>query len=257
MLVGLIAVTALLFAMVGSLNTLSERPGLEAWKAWTWSLTSAGAALPCTLICMAAVRYVSPKEWGWPRSVALHAAAAVVYAFLHVAGFVILRNLAYATMGDSYGLAPLQDEFPYELRKDALTYGVNAALFWIAGEAQRRQRPVRTEGVFEIHDGRRLIRVGTADILAVSSAGNYVEFWLEDGRRPLMRTTLAAIEVDLEPFGFVRSHRSWLINRDRVLELRPDGSGDWTVDLGRVEASVSRRYPAALKRLKHRSAVEI
>jgi DNA-binding LytR/AlgR family response regulator len=65
-----------------------------------------------------------------------------------------------------------------------------------------------------------------------------------------MRATLAAIEVELGGFGFVRAHRSWLVNVARVTGLRPDGSGDWTVELGAIEAPVSRRYPQALERLK-------
>ena len=65
-----------------------------------------------------------------------------------------------------------------------------------------------------------------------------------------MRATLAAIEVELGAFGFVRAHRSWLVNAARVTGLRPDGSGDWTVELGDVVAPLSRRYPRALERLK-------
>ena len=84
----------------------------------------------------------------------------------------------------------------------------------------------------------------------MTSAGNYVEVLLADGRRPLMRATLAAVEVELERFGFVRVHRSWLVNTGRVTGLRPEGSGDWTVELGSVEAPVSRRFPDALARLK-------
>ena len=103
---------------------------------------------------------------------------------------------------------------------------------------------------FDIRDGARIIRTPLSEIVAVSSAGNYVEFWLADGRRPLMRATLAAVEVELERFGFVRAHRSWLVNSGRVTGLRPEGSGDWTVELGAVEAPLSRRYPQALERLR-------
>ena len=65
-----------------------------------------------------------------------------------------------------------------------------------------------------------------------------------------MRATLAAVEAELSRFGFVRVHRSWLVNTDRVTGLRPDGSGDWTVELGAVEAPLSRRFPAALEQLR-------
>nr|WP_246328907.1 LytTR family DNA-binding domain-containing protein [Brevundimonas lenta] len=142
------------------------------------------------------------------------------------------------------------NRFIYELRKDIISYCVYVGTFWlITWVRRRRDEPVRPVS-FDIRDGARIIRVPLSGILAVSSAGNYVEFWLSDGRRPLMRATLVAIEVELERFGFVRAHRSWLVNVDQVRGLRPDGSGDWTVELGAVEAPVSRRYPGALERLK-------
>ena len=242
-----------LFAIVGALTSLSDRPGLEPWKAWTWALTSGATALPCAFICMLAVRYASPAEWGWLRALGLHALAALTYTLLHVAGFVALRKIVYAAMGDVYGADPLLDEFPYELRKDLLTYATSVTLFWLAGEPQRRGRAVEPQATFDIRDGGRIIRVQVGDILAVSSAGNYVEFRLADGRRPLMRATLAAIEVELETSGFVRIHRSWLVNGQRVTGLVPDGSGDWTVQLGVAQAPLSRRFPEALARLRARS----
>lgn len=247
-LVLLVAVAIGLFAVVGALTTLSDRPGIEPWKVWTWALSSAATALPGTFLCMLAVRYASPAEWGWLRAIGLHAVAALTYALLHVGGFVVLRKIVYAAMGDSYG--PSLDEFPYELRKDLLTYLANVTLFWLAGAQQRRARAVEPRQTFDIRDGSRLIRVVVDDILAVSSAGNYVEFWLADRRRPLMRATLAAIEVELVAHGFVRAHRSWLLNGARVTGLEPDGSGDWTVALGEVRAPLSRRFPDALARLR-------
>ena len=104
--------------------------------------------------------------------------------------------------------------------------------------------------MFDIRDGARVIRTPVDQILAVTSAGNYVEFLLADGRRPLMRASLARMEAELAPHGLVRTHRSWLVNAARVTELRPETSGDYLVVLGGVEAPVSRRFPQALARLK-------
>ena len=71
-----------------------------------------------------------------------------------------------------------------------------------------------------------------ADILAESSAGNYVEFALTDGRKLLMRRPLSAVESELAGYGFVRTHRSWLVNEKAVTGLNPEGSGDCGVCLG-------------------------
>ena len=191
---------------------------------------------------------------GWKRRLrfgGVHLAGALVYSVLHVAGFVALRRLTYGLLdAGPYEFNGLAGRFIYEFRKDLLSYATFVAVFWLVGRLRRgHQSPLRPVS-FDIRDGGRIIRAPLEDIIAVSSAGNYVEFCLADGRRPLMRATLAAIEVELEGFGFVRAHRSWLVNARRVTGLRPEGSGDWTVELGPVEAPLSRRYPQALERLK-------
>jgi DNA-binding LytR/AlgR family response regulator len=103
---------------------------------------------------------------------------------------------------------------------------------------------------FDIRDGARLVRVPVSEILAVRSAGNYAEFLLADGRRPLMRSSLGALETGMAEHGFLRTHRSWLVNPSRVTGLRPEGSGDYAIELGAVEAPLSRRFPQALSTLR-------
>jgi DNA-binding LytR/AlgR family response regulator len=71
-----------------------------------------------------------------------------------------------------------------------LSYAGAAALFWDRAWLARRLKGTpavcrpRLE-VFEIRDGARTLRPSMSDILAVQSAGNYVEVLLADGRRPL------------------------------------------------------------------------
>jgi DNA-binding LytR/AlgR family response regulator len=100
-------------------------------------------------------------------------------------------------------------------------------------------------------DGASMVRAPVSEILAIKAAGNYVEFALEDGRRPPMRASMSQVETALGPHGFVRSHRSWLVNLGNVRALSATGSGDFRIDLGcGLLALASRRYPAALARLR-------
>ncbi len=197
------------------------------------------------------IRRRSPAWWG----VALACVAgATLYSVAHVAGFVAVRELAYRwVLGSDYRFGPLPWEFFYEAAKDGPAFGFAVALFWLF----LRWRPgpaaavsPATPQVFDIRDGQRLVRAEIGEILAVRSAGNYAEFLLADGRRPLMRSPLARLEARLAPLGFVRTHRSWLVNAGRVTGLRPAGSGDYAVELGPVQAPLSRRFPAALKTLR-------
>ena len=240
--------------VVNALTALSDNPEASGWEPWVWEISSAVSIFAAMLIPWLTTAAAPPDEVAaedWRpkvRFVLLHAVALLLFSALHVIGFVALRIAVYALMGD--GPYEFGDRFIYELRKDLISYATYVAAFWLIGYLRRRRdEPVRPVS-FDIRDGSRILRAPLSDIVAVSSAGNYVEFWLADGRRPLMRATLAAIEVELGGFGFVRAHRSWLVNAARVTALEPDGSGDWTVELGAVRAPVSRRFPDALARLK-------
>jgi hypothetical protein len=193
--------------------------------------------------------------WGLRRRlsllslVQLHAATAALYFVIHVGGFTALRAMLFPLLLHcSYNVAGGIHDAPYELSKDLPAYLVSILMFRLLLGWLIPAEPAAS--VFDIRDGARLVRAPLGEILAVRSAGNYVEFVLADGRRPLMRTPLAAIETELAGRGFVRTHRSWLVNGARVTGLRPEGSGDYAVEIGQVEAPLSRRFPGALAALR-------
>jgi DNA-binding LytR/AlgR family response regulator len=219
----------------------------------TWEYTSGLCGALLAPLAFLAVRLAPPRPRGWARFVLVHAAASLAYSVLHVAGMFGLRVLIYAARGEHYddGLA----SFPYEYRKDLVSYAVMAAAFWLAlrllQPSADQPAPGPPRATFDIRDGTRLIRVPVAEIVSIASAGNYVEIVLVDGRKPLMRATLSSLESRLEPHGLVRTHRSWLVNAARVAGLKAEGSGDFTVELeGGLTAPLSRRFPQALDRLR-------
>jgi hypothetical protein len=180
-----------------------------------------------------------------------HIPAAATFAFAHVAFFDVLRVLVYGLMGKHYAIGAFLPQLLYEARKDLLGYALFIGLFSLIDHLLRQPGETRVEGTsFDIRDGAKLTRVQLDEILAVSSAGNYVEFILADGRRLLMRSALRSVENALAPRGFVRTHRSWLVNGKKVTTLKPDGSGDYTVELGRQAVPLSRRFPDALAKLR-------
>ena len=76
-----------------------------------------------------------------------------------------------------------------------------------------------------LRDGSTRIRIEPADILWVSSAGNYVEYRLAGGVNHLVRGTLAAEEARLTRFNIVRVHRTRLVNLDA--RERTEGWPEW------------------------------
>jgi hypothetical protein len=244
---------ALIVAVINTLNVMStthDWPHLKLIEPVIWEGASWLSLVASFWIIWLAWR-LAPLQ-ARPRWLLLiHIPAALVFSLAHVSGFVGLRLLAYWALGGHYHVGNFWANYLYELRKDGFGYLMFLAGFALIEHLLRQQQPNQPQSpTFDIRDGARLTRVRLADILAVTSAGNYVEFLLQDGRRLLMRSPLSAVEGDLAGRGFVRTHRSWLVNEIAVTGLAPEGSGDYAVSLGSLTAPLSRRFPDALARLR-------
>jgi two-component system LytT family response regulator len=99
-------------------------------------------------------------------------------------------------------------------------------------------------------DGR-LYFVRIDDIDWIEAAGNYVK--LHAGREThLMRETMSGIEKLLDPSRFLRIHRSAIVNLDRVREMQPWFSGEYTVILrDGTQLRLSRVYRDRLETWMH------
>jgi two-component system LytT family response regulator len=101
--------------------------------------------------------------------------------------------------------------------------------------------PVKTNG--------RVMIVNVAEIDWVEADGDYVSVHV-GAKSWLLRETIAAAEARLALSGFVRIHRSTLVNINRVRELLPLTKGEFTIVLlNGTELKLSRNYRFALERL--------
>ena len=240
--------------LVNILTVQHDAPRLGLIRPAIWEVSSALVILALTAIPAAMAVWMVRTKPRWWAAAPAHIVAALIYSVIHVAAFVALRKIAHAVLlNEVYRFGPLPGEFLYEFRKDLLGYAAATIICWLAlmrGAQKSSDRAPTPPATFDIQDGARLIRVPVAEIVAVRSAGNYVEFILEDGRRPLTRSSLGAALESLARHGFVRTHKSWLVNTARVTGLNPEGSGDYAVELGDIEAPLSRRFPEALAALR-------
>jgi hypothetical protein len=251
-------VIALLLIAVDTVNVFTvqsdaSRHGsvLPLWEVMTWEATSGVSELLVCVLIYLALRAASPVKTNWGQAALVHAAASVIFSIAHVSLMVALRAAIYASVGDEYRFgAP---EWLYEYRKDILAYVLLGGIFW------RFMRPLTTSKavpmaeppIFDILDGQNLTRTPVSEILAVKAAGNYVEFHFVEDRTLLMRSSLREVEVTLTPLGFVRTHRSWVVNRAHVRAIASCGSGDFELRLERgPHVPVSRRYRAAVSALR-------
>jgi LytTr DNA-binding domain len=205
--------------------------------------------------------------WRWaPPSIrphwmlGLHLPVALGFSLAHVGGFAVLRHFVFGVLGARHEFGNFTSEFLYEFSKDAVGYVFLIAAITAIDRLLRHSAPAEipaNAATFDIRDGASVARIRVDEILAVTSAGNYVEFVLRDGRRLLMRSPLSALERELAPRGFLRTHRSWLVNAGQVTALKPEGSGDYAVELQSLTVPLSRRFPESLAKLKHPRAVPV
>ncbi|MFQ3220177.1 MAG: two-component system LytT family response regulator [Paraglaciecola sp.] len=75
----------------------------------------------------------------------------------------------------------------------------------------------------------RIRLIAVEHINFIAGGGNYAEIHLFDNQVVLHRETLSALENQLDPEVFIRIHRSTIVRRTSVCELRPNDKGDYMV----------------------------
>jgi len=82
-------------------------------------------------------------------------------------------------------------------------------------------RPATRPGRVLVRDGSRVHVLATEKIDYVQAQDDYVAFRCE-GKEYLKEQTLAQVEASLDPATFVRIHRSYLLNLDRLARVELD-----------------------------------
>ncbi len=97
----------------------------------------------------------------------------------------------------------------------------------------------------------RILFLPVSDIRWIGAEGNYVRLSTANETH-LLRETMAHLEERLDPRGFLRVHRSFIVNLKYVKEVRKETSGDSVVvmDSGH-KVALGRSYRAALNRHLH------
>jgi len=117
-------------------------------------------------------------------------------------------------------------------------------------EEAARTSGLGATGRIPVRDGRGVVLVEPSEVTHATTAGNYVTLHLAS-RTLLHRRALADLERDLRDHGFVRVHRTALVNASAVREIRSARRGDAIVVLGDgTELRLSRRYRAALDAIR-------
>ncbi len=96
---------------------------------------------------------------------------------------------------------------------------------------------------------RRILFINSGDVIAVLAEGNYVRL-LQESTSYLLRESISNVAEKFELFGFIRIHRSVLVNASFVEEIKPYSTGEYGLRVkGGKEYTVTRTYKDNLKSL--------
>ena len=95
----------------------------------------------------------------------------------------------------------------------------------------------------------RILLIDPHEVVAVQSEGNYVLLHRQS-TSDLLRASISVLEEQLRPYGFVRIHRSVLVNSSHVEEIEPCSTGEYVIrTTGGKHYMASRTYKNNLRPL--------
>jgi DNA-binding LytR/AlgR family response regulator len=114
---------------------------------------------------------------------------------------------------------------------------------------QTKTRSTEKSARIAIKAKGKILFIDAADLIAVEAKGNYV-LLLHSLGSYLLRESISALEKKLNLHGFVRIHRSALVNAALVEEIHPCPTGDYVLRVqGGKEFTVTRTYKKNLQGL--------
>ena len=114
----------------------------------------------------------------------------------------------------------------------------------------RLQAPLKSQSLrVAIKVRGRILFINLGDVVSIQAEGNYVSFQRSSSSY-LLRESISAVAQMLETHGFIRIHRSVLVNTSFVEEIRPLSTGEYCLRVqGGKEYRVTRTYKQHLKSL--------
>ena len=173
---------------------------------------------------------------------------------------VLLLAALVVCAGLEYGLAQIYSADTDSLAQIVyrlLPVPVGIAIVRRLLQPAKRGPKLQVEPVLDVPTRRGMLAVRACEIEYVKAAGNYVELITGD-RTLLMRTTLRDLSDQLGAAGFVRVHRSLLVNPLHVIATRRGPRGRQLLALrSGAELPVGRQFgenAAAFVPITHRSS---
>ncbi|MCD6018062.1 MAG: two-component hybrid sensor and regulator [Bacteroidetes bacterium] len=125
-------------------------------------------------------------------------------------------------------------------KKEDLLVAIELALYNLENS------PIKTEESEEliVKEGRALVKLHHQSIVWLEADGNYTTIHLKNDKRKVIRIALSELEQQLPSVDFIRIHKSYLVNKKYITEMK---SG--SIIVNNEELSVGRTYQQNLNSL--------
>lgn len=244
-------VFAVVIAIFWGLDTLAKRNvrlldgiGLSDFRLFTEQGSSALAVwLLIPAVAWWLGRFPISRE-SWQRSVLAHLFGSALFAAAHYTLMIGMRFVVFRINDISYHFSDFWfRNLLIEWQKDLKIYAAAIGILIAFGHLESRRRQEKDTDdrlVVQSGSGERLISYD--DIEFFEASRNYVSVHTDD-HEYLLRQTLASLEESLQERHFLRTHRSFIVNQDRISGIENTAAGqDLVLTSGRrVPLSRSRR----------------
>ncbi len=102
---------------------------------------------------------------------------------------------------------------------------------------QTEEIPVEQDDSMFVRADRKMVKIRFRDIVYIESLSDYIKIHLDDMKVLVTRETLSNIEARLPRENFIRTHRSYIVSRQKIETFTSD-----TIGIGKHEIPISRSY---------------
>jgi len=218
--------------------------GLDNFRLVSEQVTSAIAVLVMIPFLVQWLKLFPPRLDEWPRMVIGHTIGSIFFAFGHFVLMVALRIPWYALNELIYVWREhFVSNLIVEYQKDIKIYIgfviVIAAYQYYRGSKTTMAQSRADRLVVQTGTGDSVLRFEQIDYL--EAARNYIAVHA-DGREYVIRDTMTNVMRRLSGGPFARTHRSVIVNIDKIREIRPVDSGQRVFLTSGEDVPLSRGY---------------
>jgi len=175
-----------------------------------------------------------------PVQLGVHVGLCIVFCLVAYWFVLVLLGLFVGHQPDGYLIRPFnKSALAWQSLENVTTYALLAALAHLQAmrrflDALRSAQPPPTypQGAEpETKPSRHFVRIGDElrpldweTVVCIGGADDYAEVRTMEGTQ-LVRVTLAEFARTLDPARYIRVHRSWLVDIQRVIRVEPAGGG--------------------------------